>query len=232
MLWLTSRSHNWPGCTRGLARIEELKPLLGRINKREACGSARQMQASAEALHRMENNPSESFKCDPFALAEVREALGMPEAFAPAIRDIQSPQQGFAPGEVAELATQLGMPVQMAKWSEADEIPVPSIVNWKLGHYAAIVSKDLTGKYRVKDRTFGLDNSVSEEAIRAEASGYFLVPSKELPPGFRVVSASEGSKVFGRGQVVTVQDNQVTTGDHQVPPKSRGAEWPITRSTR
>ena len=124
--------------------------------------------------------------------------------------------------EVAELATQLGMPVQMAKWSEADEIPVPSIVNWKLGHYAAIVSKDLTGKYRVKDRTFGLDNSVSEEAIRAEASGYFLVPSKELPPGFRVVSASEGSKVFGRGQVVTVQDNQVTTGDHQVPPKEPG----------
>jgi hypothetical protein len=112
------------------------------------------------------------------------------------------------------------MPVNV-KWANRRD-PVPSIVNWKLGHYAAIVGKDLTGKYRVKDRTFGFDNSVSEEAIRAEASGYFLVPSKELPPGFRVVSASEGSKVFGRGQVVTVQDNQVTTGDHQVPPKEPG----------
>lgn len=66
---------------------------------------------------------------------------------------------------------------------------------------------------------FEVDNSVSEETIRAEASGYFLVPSRELPPGFRVVSASEGSKVFGRGQVVTVQENQVTTDDHQVAPK-------------
>ena len=206
-----------------LGRIEELKPLLQGVNRREAGGSARQMlEASAEALHRMENNPSESFKCGPFALAEVREALGMPEAFAPAIRDIASPQEGFALREVAELAAQLGMPVQMAKWSEGDEIPVPSIVNWKLGHYAAIVSRDATGKYRVKDRTFGFDTSVSEEAIRAEASGYFLVPAKELPPGFRVVSASEASKVFGRGQVVTVQENQVTEDDHQIPPKEPG----------
>ena len=205
-----------------LGRIEELKPLLERINKREAGGSARQMlESSAEALHRMEKNPSGSFKCGPFALAEVREALGMPGAFAPAIRDIESPQKGFALREVAELAAQLGMPVQMAKWSEGDDIPVPSIVNWKLGHYAAIVGKDSSGKYRVKDRTFGFDNSVSEEAIRAEASGYFLVPSRELPKGFRVVSASEGSKVFGRGQVVTVQENQVTEDDHETRKKCK-----------
>ena len=205
-----------------LGRIEELKPLLQGVNRREAGGSARQMlEASAEALHRMENNPSESFKCGPFALAEVREALGMPGAFAPAIRDIESPQKGFALREVAELAAQLGMPVQMAKWSEGDAIPVPSIVNWKLGHYAAIVGKDSSGKYRVKDRTFGFDSSVSEEAIRAEASGYFLVPSRELPKGFRVVSASEGSKVFGRGQVVTVQENQVTEDDHETRKKCK-----------
>ena len=78
-----------------LGRIEELKPLLEGINKREAGGSARQMlEASAEALHRMENNPRGSFKCGPFALAEVREALGMPDGFLAGIRDIESPQRG------------------------------------------------------------------------------------------------------------------------------------------
>ena len=199
-----------------LGRIEELKPLLGGLNKSEAGGTARQMlQSAAEALHTMQTDPGQSFKCGPFALAEVRKALGIPEAFARPIIEIQSPQQGFALSEIADLATKLGMSVQMAKWTGASDIPVPSIVNWKLGHYAAIVAKQ-EGKYRVKDLTFGFDNLVSEEAIRSEASGYFLLPLKEVPQDFRVVSASEGAQVFGRGQVQTVQDNQVTTDDHQV----------------
>ena len=76
------------------------------------------------------------------------------------------------------------MPNQMAKWSDCAEIPVPSVVNWKLGHYAAIIGKE-GERYRVKDPTFGFDNLVSAEAIRAEVSGYFLLPVANLPQGFR-----------------------------------------------
>jgi hypothetical protein len=83
-----------------------------------------------------------SFKCGPYALAEVRRTLRMPDPLAPAIREIKSPYRGFALTEVAQLASSLAMPNQMAKWNAASgEIPVPSVVHWKLDHYAAIVEQ-------------------------------------------------------------------------------------------
>ena len=199
-----------------LGRIEELKPLLQGLNTDAAGGSARQMlESSSEALHEMEKNPSGSFKCGPFALGEIRKALGSPDPFAQAILDIPSPYQGFALSEIANLATQLGMSVQMVKWTKGADIPVPCIVNWKLGHYAAIVGKDAAGKYHVKDLTFGFDNYVTVEAIRTESSGYFLLPVKQVPKGFSMVSASEGSKVFGRGRPPNIEQNQTSDDDHK-----------------
>jgi RHS repeat-associated protein len=200
-----------------LGRIEVLRPLLGILKEREVGGSARQMLGtSADALHEMENRPEKCFKCGPFALAEVRKSLGIANAFSPEILEIESPYRGFSLSEAAELATKLGMPNTMAKWSDGAEIPVPALVNWKLGHYAAIVGQE-GGKYRLKDPTFGFDNLVSAEAIRAEASGYFLLPAATLPPGFEAVPASEGWKVFGRGYTSREMPNQLTKGDHQVP---------------
>jgi len=200
-----------------LGRIEVLRPLLDILQAREVGGSARQMLGTcSDALHEMETRPDQSFKCGPFALADVRKTLGISNALAPDIREIKSPYRGFSLTEVAELATKLGMPNQMAKWSDVGEIPVPSVVNWKLGHYAAIIGKE-AGKYRVKDLTFGFDNFVSAEAIRSEASGYFLLPVANLPQGFEMVSASEGWRVFGRGNPNIDMPNQLTPDDPQVP---------------
>ncbi len=201
-----------------LGRIEVLRPLLRILKEREVGGSARQMlSTSAEALNEMEVRPEKCFKCGPFALAEVRKSLGIANAYSPEILEIKSPYRGFSLTEVSALATKLGMPSQMARWSDsAAEIPVPSVVNWKLGHYAAIIGQE-AGKYRLKDLTFGFDNLVSAEAIRAETSGYFLLPTATLPRGFETVPAAEGWKVFGRGYTSRDMANQVTKGDHQVP---------------
>ena len=84
----------------------------------------------------------------------------------------------------------------MAKWSAGEEIAVPSIVNRKLGHYAAIVSKDASGKYRVKDRTFGCDNSVSEEAIGARRAAIFWLRPRntgDFPFGFGAPKARKSA---------------------------------------
>jgi hypothetical protein len=168
-----------------LGRIEVLRPLLGILKEREVGGSARQMLGtSADALHEMENRPDQSFKCGPFALAGVRKALGMPKALAPEILEVKSPYRGFSLTEVAQLATQLGMPNTMAKWSEGAEIPVPSVVNWKLGHYAAIIGKE-GESYRVKDLTFGFDNLVSAEAIRAGGERLLSAAKCEFASGLR-----------------------------------------------
>jgi len=79
-----------------LGRIEVLRLLLGILEEGEVGGSARQMLGtSADALHEMESRPDQSFKCGPFALAEVRKALGTPNALAPEIREIKSPYRGL-----------------------------------------------------------------------------------------------------------------------------------------
>ena len=208
-----------------LGRIEVLRPLLGIVKEREVGGSARQMlSTSADALQEMESRPEKCFKCGPFALAAVRQALGISNALGAEILEIKSPYRGFSLTEVSQLATKLGMANQMTKWIDgATEIPAPSVVHWKLGHYAAIIAEQ-AGKYRLKDLTFGFDSLVSAEAIRAEASGYFLLANANLPQGFELVSASEGWQVFGRGYTNRDMPNQVTEGDLKLPskPECRG----------
>jgi RHS repeat-associated protein len=76
---------------------------------------------------------------------------------------------------------------------------VPSVVHWKVGHYAALVRK-AGGLYELQDPTFGNTTWASKEALQAEASGYFLVASGPLPPGWRAVNAAEGATVWGKGQ--------------------------------
>jgi hypothetical protein len=124
--------------------------------------------------------------------------------------------RGYSLTEISDLATELGMFTQTVKWNGSSEIPVPSVVNWKLGHYAAITAKE--GElYRLKDLTFGFDNFVTGDAIRTEASGYFLVASPTPPIGFQTVSASEGHQVFGRGNPDLDMPNQLTPDDLQLP---------------
>ncbi len=214
----TSRSRVWPECMPRLGRIETLRPLLSGLKGRNIGGSAEQIVSSSwEALGAMEARPDDSFKCGPYALAEVRKTLRMPDPLAPAIREAKSPYRGFALTEVAQLASSLAMPSQMAKWTASSgEIPVPSVVHWKLDHYAAIVEQQ-GGMYRVKDLTFDFDRFVSAEAIRAEASGYFLLLGGAFPAGFQVVSAEEGYRVFGRGNPNLDMPDQLTPEDLQIP---------------
>ena len=152
----------------------------------------------------------------------------MPDALAPAIRDIKSPYRGFSLTEVAQLATQLGMPNQMAKWSDSAEIPVPSVVNWKLGHYAAIIGKE-GEKYRVKDLTFGFDNLISDEAIRAEASGYFLVAGCEPAAGLRDGVGFRRLEGLWQGQSgLSRCPTKLPRRTIKLPEKPDCQEWPIT----
>jgi hypothetical protein len=199
-----------------LGRIETLRPLLTGLKRRSIGGSAEQIVSTSwDALRAMEARPDDSFKCGPFALADVRKALGYSDPLAKTIREAKSPYRGYSLTEIADLAAELGMFTQMVKWNGLTEIPVPSVVNWKLGHYAAITAKE-GDLYRLKDLTFGFDNFVSADAIRTEASGYFLVASPTLPIGFKAVSAGEGYQVFGRGGPDLDMPNQLTPDDEQV----------------
>ncbi len=100
----------------------------------------------------------------------------------------------------------------MAKRSPGAAVIVPSVVNWKLNHYAALVEqKTFQGTSSAPARRCLFipkiplsehETWLSQKVLDAESSGYFLVPKGSLPPGWRTVGAEEASKVWGKGFVI------------------------------
>src|SRR5690606_14050820 len=91
-------------------------------------------------------------------------------------------------------------------------IPVPSVVHWKVGHYAAIL-EEADGRYRVKDPAFGQELWMDREAVASESSGYFLVPESIPDAGWTAVAASEAARVVGAGYTSSLQDNATSDDD-------------------
>jgi hypothetical protein len=93
-----------------------------------------------------------------------------------------------------ELANSLGMSMHMAKREDTlAPIPVPALIHWKAGHFAAIV-KEEGGRYLVQDATFGEELWVSRKALDLETSGYALVKAGPFAAGWRPVAAEEGAR--------------------------------------
>src|SRR5262249_19693515 len=143
--------------------------------------------------------PEIAFRCGPLALDRIRASLDPTLAGHAAIQNSASGTNGFSLDQVAQLSSQLGMSYQAGFRSKGASLVVPSVVHWKVGHYAAIVGRENDGRYHVQDPTFGKDAWVTARALEEEASGYFLIPAGELPRGWRTVSAPEAGRVFGKG---------------------------------
>jgi hypothetical protein len=84
---------------------------------------------------------------------------------------------------------------------------VPSVVHWKVGHYAALVRQE-GDRYLLEDPTFGNTVWATRDALEAETSGYFLIPAGALPGGWRSVDAKEGASVWGKG-ITTGNDGDI-----------------------
>src|SRR5205814_203890 len=112
-----------------------------------------------------------------------------------------STQKGFSLPQVAELSQKIGLNYQMAfrsphaptlPRSHASTFIVPSVVHWKVGHYAALVRQE-GERYLLEDPTFGNTVWATRQGLEAETSGYFLIPPGDLPRGWRSVDAEEGA---------------------------------------
>ena len=182
-----------------LGRTEQLHSLLGEIKKRKMYGAPATMVLNAkEGLAVMKLEPGMSYKCGPFALGNVQNALHPGQHLDHAILQSQSSSKGFSLGQLNQLAQQIKLNYQVAKRQSGASLIVPSVVHWKSNHYAAIV-KAVDGGYLVKDPTFQGDVVLSKDAIEDEASGYFLIPSGPLPTGWTTVSDAEMKAVHGKG---------------------------------
>ncbi len=180
---------------------EELQKLLTEIDKRGSHGSAElRVREAHQGLSCMQHHPEYAYKCGPYAVRSVITVDKKVSRHQPLVDQAKSTDKGTSLASLKELTDKLGIKYQMAKRNSGAPFIVPSVMHWKVGHFAAIIAKK-KGKYQIKDPTFGIGNNlwISSTALEAETDGYFLVPAGQLPPGWHSISAKEANKVWGRG---------------------------------
>jgi RHS repeat-associated protein len=186
-----------------LGRMSELEPLLQSVENRVFIGpGAERISGARGGLSNMKTRPEIAFRCGPLALHRIKLAFD-PAAIGPATRTIMqsaSTQRGFALTQVAQLSKEIGFNYQMAFREKGAAFVVPSVIHWKVGHYAAIIREE-DGRYLLQDPTFRNDIWSTRAALEEEASGYFLIPRGPLAAGWRAVGAEKGSSVWGKGNV-------------------------------
>ena len=186
-----------------LGRMDDLRRLFAETKGREITGAgAILVRGARQGLGLMETHPEEGFRCGPLALARLYTVAHPNSPIPIKIDGFKSTSRGTNLDQVHEWSEELGLGFQVAYRNPGADVLVPSVINWKVGHYAALTAAE-GGAYLSQDSTFGVNNVVTREAIDAEASGYFLVRTGALPAGWRPVSPDEAKLVFGKGNAGT-----------------------------
>ncbi|HTB80609.1 MAG TPA: RHS repeat-associated core domain-containing protein [Opitutaceae bacterium] len=221
-------------------RYDVLEKLLKEIDVRPVTGRASELVAGArQGLWLMQHRPEDAFRCGPGALDRILAHQNKDVGFNPKLTGSRSTSRGLSLTQVWKLAHEVGLDYQMAKRAPGAAILAPAVINWKVGHYSALLSEE-NGACRLEDPTFGAPNSspysATRAALDAEASGYFLVPSGPLPAGWQPVGEAEGDTVWGKGAPSGSDssrdrpyDKRTCPGDTGVPAASTG--MPVASAT-
>ncbi len=173
--------------------------------------AARKIEQAREGLGFMRHRPEMSFRCGSLGLASLARASGRaPDTLRPLL-EAASPENGFSLAELETLATSAELPCRAVFVAAGAPVPVPSVVHWKIGHYAAIVGRS-GERYVVRDPTFGegRDVHVTPANLREEASGYFLLPASVPDHAAWTIPTNE-TKTEIRGSGFTTGNNEDAT---------------------
>jgi RHS repeat-associated protein len=196
-----------------LGRMGELSSLLSSLTNRVMTGSvAEKISGAKQGLWTMQHQPEIAFRCGPLALSRILARQDPTKLDSRALFTSKSTTNGFSLSQVAALSRELGMNYQMAYREPGATLKVPAVINWKVGHYAALVREE-NELILAEDPTFGNETWLTRRALEAEASGYFLVPPGELTAGWRSVSEEEGKTVWGKGQTINNDPDSTTPED-------------------
>ena len=187
-----------------LGHADAIETLIADIGDRHLTGQATEELAGArEGLYVFRHNPGIGYLCGPMALKNLLLALGRPADQVHFLDDYRSGPQGVSLAEVAALADKAKLDFHLVHRDAGQPIPIPSVVHWKVSHFAAIVGEK-DGRYHIKDPTFGHDLWVTRGALDSEASGYYLALGKQDTGPWRLVASAEAQHVRGMGYT---QDN-------------------------
>ena len=220
-----------------LGHEQELDAILKDVGDRPIGGPATELFAGARSgLVNFRQQPEISFLCGPAALKNVLLTLKASPKQIKVTEDARSGPHGFSLPQLAALADKAKLKYTLIHREPGQQIPVPSIVNWNLHHYAAITGME-DRFYRVIDPTFASRGvgMLTSKALDAETSGYFLVPNTVMAAnpkaGWRVVSAvsDEAKAVYGMGTAPGAQPGACMDGGCSVGnPSQSPAESPMT----
>jgi YD repeat-containing protein len=196
-----------------LGRLEALETLLQEAEGRDVRGSATEkLSITRQGLWLMKNDPGKAFRCGPFAVRAISTALRGSHSTDPVIMSFESTARGTSLTQMRDLAGRVGIEMQVAFRERGSPLPLPALVHWRIGHFAALVGQ-AGGRYVAQDPTFGTDVSLGQATLDEEASGYFLVRAGPLPPGWRPVDEAEASAVWGKGQPAIVDPKRISPSD-------------------
>lgn len=185
-----------------LGHAERLEALFAELGHRDLHGPTTERIAGAkESLWLWRHQPEESFRCGLMALASIQAYLKLPNAYDPRILSARATPHGMSLAQVAELADQLKMGYQIARREPGAKILFPAVVHWKVDHFSAIVDRIEDGgkeSYLVENPLFEQRIWVSRAVLDEETSGYYLVPPRPLPSGWRPVGLAEAANVWGK----------------------------------
>jgi len=182
-----------------LGRLESLKAIRAEATGRDIRGPGfSRFDDSMEGMQTMEIRPDVAFYCGPMAVCRIFQTLYPTKPIPEAFDKVKSTTEGTDMATLQDLTKKIGVNYQVAFRKPGAEVLVPSIVNWKVGHFAAL-TKEIQGAYLSQDHAFGIDALISREVLDAEASGYFMVREGPLPEGWRTVNETEARNVRGKG---------------------------------
>jgi RHS repeat-associated protein len=202
-----------------MGRVESLETLLKSVEGRPFQGAAMEgVRSAREGLDMMKNRPLEAFRCGPIALVTLMEHTRTGSGYDQKIQDSRSTPKGMSMQKVVELTRSVGMKYRLAKRRPGAAVILPALMHWKERHYSAVLQKE-GGVYHIVDPTFREDLWMTDAALDAEASGYFLVPEGPLPEGWTAVSDEEAATVWGAAGFA----NNDAAGTSSSDPKVGGA---------
>ena len=198
-----------------LGHTERLQSLSAEVEGgRYPSGATELFNSSKEALWLMENEPGTSFMCGPYALKTVAltvDASG--KAFA-AMRAVKSGRHGTTLQQLNDLAAKAGMDYHAVYRTGDAPLPLPAVVHWKVNHFAAVM-EHRDGKYHIQDPTFGPNLWVTDDALRAESSGYFLIAKAAIDNNWRLAKPDEATKIYGMGNTQENDQDDWTDEDEK-----------------
>nr|WP_067298395.1 RHS repeat-associated core domain-containing protein [Marinobacterium profundum] len=193
---------------------DAVEVLLESISRSPVNSSITEKVTLARAgLWQMQNEPEKALRCGIVALDALL-AVSLPEGQAGSgLEYIDAGSHGTTLAQLEALAAAHGTEAVAILRRVGQPVPVPSLVHWRVGHYATIIEKQ-DGLYRVKDPAYGQDLWISPQALDAESSGYFLAfndADSAMP--WQRLEAGEAAQVVGSGYTSSSESNNTSNDD-------------------